>query len=383
MARKTLSHLMIIIGAALVIIAVLLPTFLVPKLKVIPLDTVSTTITDVNTGALLDSSQLAKGEPVEPRVDSERCQDEEGDTPLHCYINDEVPLYSSRHVHVEEPSDEKQVTLEVGTIVAREDRDEPRNLINATVDRITLDRSTAFPVDEPISSLSLSAPGQEGADSPVMFTRPGIQYQFPLGAEKKSYQYFDAIALDVFPIDFIGEEEQDGTKVYKYSMTVPPQNLYENTRAHFTSDGSDLSEAEKSSLASLRLKFPASVWGLEGDEEVEMDRYYTTVRTVRVEPSTGMIVNGTEEIFQYYARDDAEAEEIASEAGREREKQERNRTALDFHGQWSDETREGQMGKALDSKKKLTLAGTIAPWTLGILGIVLVALGILTYRRTA
>ena len=50
---------MIIIGAALIVIAVLLPTFLVPRLKVIPLDTVSTTVTEVREGSLLDSGALA------------------------------------------------------------------------------------------------------------------------------------------------------------------------------------------------------------------------------------------------------------------------------------------------------------------------------------
>lgn len=384
MAKRTISHLMIIIGAALIVIAVLLPTFLVPRLKVIPLDTVSTTVTEVREGALLDSGALAKGEPVEPRKNDPRCEaeGENPDLPVHCFINDEVPLKSSRHVRTEEPSDEERVTLEAGTVIMREDREEPRNLINATVDRITLDRTNAFPVDEPISSISGVAPGQEGADEPVQFTRPGIQYQFPFNAQKKSYPYYDAIGLDLFEIDFIAEEEQDGETVYKYSMTVPPQNLYENTRAHATRDGRELTEADKSSLASLRLKFPAEKWGLEGDEDVEMDRYYTTTRTVRVEPTTGMIVNGTEEIFQFYARDEAEAKEMVTEEGRKKEAEERNRTALDFSGQWSEETKKNQLAKAKDSKSSLTTAGTIAPWILGIIGLILVLLGIRMHRRS-
>ncbi|MFC3850599.1 DUF3068 domain-containing protein [Corynebacterium hansenii] len=387
MAKRSLAHLMIIIGAALIVIAVLLPTFLVPRLKVIPLDTVSTTVTEVREGALLDSGALAKGEVVDPRKNDPRCKaegegEEKPDLPLHCFINDEVPLKSSRHVRVEDPSDEKRVTLEAGTVILREDRDEPRNLINATVDRITLDRTNAFPVEDPISSISGAAPGQEGADEPVQFRRPGIQYQFPFNAEKKSYPYYDAIGLDLFQIDFKGEEEQDGETVYKYSMVVPPQNLYENTKAHATRDGRKLTKADESSLASLRLKFPAEKWGLEGDEDVEMDRYYTTTRTVRVEPTTGVIVNGTEEIFQFYARNEEEAKQMVTEEGRKKEAQERNRTALDFSGQWDADTKKNQMQKAKDSKSKLTIAGTVVPWVLGIVGLVLVLLGIRTHRRS-
>lgn len=76
-------------------------------------------------------------------------------------------------------------------------------------------------------------------------------------------------------------------------MTLPSENLYENTKAHATQGGRELTESDESMLASLRLKFPAEV-GLEGDDEVEMDRYYTTTRTVHVEPTSGMIVNGHE-----------------------------------------------------------------------------------------
>ena len=165
-------------------------------------------------------------------------------------------------------------------------------------------------------------------------------------------------------------------------MTVPPQNLYENTLAHVTRDGRELTKADESTLASLRLAFPAEKWGLEGDDEVEMDRYYTTTRTVRVEPTTGMIVNGTEEIFQFYARDDAEAEEMVTKEGRAKEAAERNRTALDFSGQWSEEAKKTQMSKAKDSKSALTIAGTVVPWVLGIIGLILVLLGIRTHRRS-
>ncbi|HHU45356.1 MAG TPA: DUF3068 domain-containing protein [Actinomycetales bacterium] len=380
MARKTLSHLMLIIGAALVVIAVLLPTFLVPKFKVIPLDTVSTSVTETREGTLLDASQLAAGEPVAPRADDERCQDEEN-LPLHCFINDEVPLFTSRHIHVEEPSDEDWVTLQAGLVMGREDKEEPDNLVTATLDRVTLDRRTSLPVNEPISTFSLSAPGQEGSDDPVEFTRPGVQYKFPFDAEKKSYQYFDGNALQAFPIDFMREEEQDGETVYVYEQSIGPVNLYESVRDHFTQDGGELTEAEESSLASLRLAFPAENWGLEGDEEVEMSRYYTNTRTLRIEPTTGQIVNGTEQIFQFYAQDDEEAEEIASEEGREREAQELNRTAMRYDAQWDEDTMATQMGSAKDSKGMLNMAGTIAPWVVGIIGVILIALGLITYRR--
>lgn len=376
--KRTLGHALILIGAALVVIAVLLPTFLVPRLRVIPLDTVSDTHTEVREGALLDSSLLAKGEVAPGRRNEERCQaesaEERNNLPIHCFINDSVPIQSRRHVEIEEPADDEVATLQVGTTLLREDKEEPANLINATVDRITLNRSTAFPVEDPISSIAINAP-RGGSDSePPMFVRPGIQYQFPFGAEKKTYPYFDAQSTRLFEIDFVGEEEQDGQTVYKYTMTIPPQNLYESLTEHFTRDGRKMTEADKSSLASMRLSFPASRWGLEGDEDVEMDRYYTNVRTVRVEPTSGVIVNGTEEMFMFYARDQREAEEIAG-SGREQERAERNRTALDYTAQWDEASKARQLEKGMEARSSLRNAGVIAPWIIGILGLVLIVLG--------
>lgn len=381
MAKKALSHIAIIVGAALIVIAVLLPTFLVPKLKSLPLDTKSTTVTDVREGALLDSGALAENKPVPSAKDDPECADEDN-LPMHCFINTEVPLKSVRHVHMEDPADAKVVTFEVGTTILRMDRDEPKNLINASVDRITLDRATQWPVDEPTSTIAMSNPQEPGGDQLRPFTRPGIQYQFPLGAEKKSYNYYDVVGLLEQDIDFMGEEKQDGETVYRYEMQIEPVNLYEQFKAHQTADGRKLTEADKNYMASLRLKLPAAFWGEEGDDEIEMDRYYTNVRTVRVEPTTGMIVNGTEHIFQYYAKDDAEARAIAHGEGRKAEEANRNRTAMDFEAQWSEETKDNQLSMARDSKKQLKIASVYAPILLVIIGVVLILLGIRGHRRS-
>lgn len=377
--KRTLGHALIIIGAALIVIAVLLPTFLMPRLRVIPLDTVSDTNTEVRDGSLLDSGQLGKNEPTPNRKNDPRCKadtdEEKQKLPVHCFINDKTPLISKRHVEVEEPADDKIATLQVGTTMLRDDLEEPKNLVNATLDRTTLDRTTAFPVDDPISSVAINAP-QGGSDTkPPTFTRPGIQYQFPFGAEKKSYPYYDVQVMRNFEIDYVGEETQDGVKVYKYSMSIPPQNMYESLEEHFTRDGRKLTEADKSTLAALRLSFPAHKWGLEGDKDVEMDRYYTNVRTVRVEPTSGVIVNGTEEMFMYYARDQKEAEEIASKAGREKEDKVQNRTAMKYTAQWDKESQARQMETAKEARKSLNIGGTIAPWVLGVLGLVLIVIG--------
>lgn len=385
MGKRTLAHAMIIIGAALIVIAVLLPTFLVPNLRVIPLDLTSRTVTNEQKGALLDSGLLAKNEVAPVRKNDPKCkaesEEQKRELPIHCFIN-EVPIQSKRQVGIEEPSDADVATLQVGTTLLRKDKEGQASLINATVDYLTLDRHTAYPVDDPISSVLINAPKGGNDQEPPVFSRPGIQYQFPFGAQKKTYPYFDVQSMRNFEIDFVGEEKQDGETVYKYTMTIPPQNLYESLSEHFTRDGRKMTEADKNSLASMRLKFPAKKWGLEGEDEVQMDRYYTNVRTVRVEPSSGMIVNGTEEMFMFYAKDQAEADKIASKEGHDKEREERNRTALDYVAQWDDESKAAQLAKATDSRDKLTRAGVVAPWIIGIIGLVLILLGIRTHRHS-
>lgn len=414
--KRILSSVAIVLGVAMLVFAIALPTYVVPKGKVLPLDLVSTTITPKTPGNLLDSGALAAGKPVGNNKDKPECK---GDNPqVSCFINKDLEMQSQRFTTAQEPSDDDVVTLESGQTLFRTDREEPKNLIRASIDHITLDRKTQMPVPEPTSSVELNAPAldaaaNEGKDEEVEasvapFTRPGITYQFPMGTDRKSYDYFDMQILKTQPIDYVGEEEQDGEKVYRFEQTVPPTELYPALRERLEADG-ELSKGDKGTLSALRLKFPAKVWGLSEDEiknksgekkddkkdadkkdeegadkkedlgpEVEMSRYYTVHRVLRVQPDTGVIVNGSEEVFQYYAQDDEDAQRIYE--NKEEEIKNPTRTAVYFPGAWDDESRKQQMSKASDGIKKMKLMGTILPWILGAVGLILLVIGWIAHR---
>ena len=52
-----------------------------------------------------------------------------------------------------------------------------------------------------------------------------------------------------------------------------------------------------------KLTLPAAKWGVPGGTlPVTMTRWYTNVRDLWVEPETGVIVKGQEQLHQYYAR---------------------------------------------------------------------------------
>lgn len=411
--RKFFAYAAVVLGAMLLVFAIALPTYVVPKGKVLPLDVVSTTATDPTPGNLLDASALASGKPVQDNGSKPECQ---GKNPqISCFMWKGLDMQSQRFTTAQEPSNDKVITLEVGQTLFRNDREEPKNLLSASIDRVTLDRKTQMPVPDPVSTVQINAPAQSGPGevkaSVAPFTRTGITYQFPMGTDRKSYDYFDMQILKARPIDFVGEEEQDGQKVYRFEQTVPPTELYSAIRERLEQDG-DISVADEGTLAALRLKFPAKVWGLTEDQirknnvtdneppveetdaeeavdardkkeddlgpEVEMSRYYTVHRTIWVQPDTGVIVNGNEDVFQYYAQDQAEADEIAK--NREQEIANPTRTATFYPGKWNQASKDAQMDKAMEGKNKLRLMGTILPWTLGIIGVLLLVVGFVLAR---
>lgn len=389
--KKFFSYIAVLLGAALLVFAIALPTYVVPKGKVLPLDVVSTTGTAPTPANLLDSSALASGKPVRGNENRPECKAET--KPLSCFIAKGVVLQSQRFLTAQEPSNKNEVTMEAGQTLIRTDREEPRNLLSASVDRVTLDRHTQFPVDAPVHTIDITPPAQKTDKSRAAVgptTRDGISYQFPMGTEKTSYPYFDLQVLKSHPIEFAGEDEKDGVKLYRFEQTVQPTNLYNALEERLSEDG-ELSEADKSTLGSLRLKFPAAVWGVptraEGDRDsklpapedvIEMSRYYTVDRRIWVEPNTGVIVNGQEDVFQYYAADDADAQRVFENKAQEIENP--TRTATYLPGAWNEASQQAQLNKASDGLKRMKTSGVVLPWILGPIGLALLILGFVLHR---
>ncbi|KAB3519973.1 DUF3068 domain-containing protein [Corynebacterium sp. zg254] len=425
--KRIFSAVLAAVGAALLVLGIALPTYIVPKGKVLPLNLVSTTGTAPTPGNLLDSKALAAGKPVDGKDKLPECSGEV--KRVSCFIWKGLDMQSQRFTVAQEPSDKKQVTMELGQTLYRNDKQEPDNLLSATVDRVTLDRKTQMPVPDPVSTVNITPPlssgkGKEKTASTAPFARNGIQYQWPMGTDKKSYPYFDITSFTTKDIDFVGEEEQDGVKVYRFEQTVNPTELYPHIREALEADG-ELDKADEATLAPYRLKFAADVWGIqpteedkakaaeakaeekkaqeadkpEGDEankpegeeseeapkpednpEIELSRFYTVNRTIWVEPRTGVIVNGNEEIWQYYARNQEEADQIAQPENRQKELENPTRTAMYYPGKWNDESKQGQMKKAEDGFTKMETMGKTVPFILIPVGLILLIVGFVLAR---
>lgn len=319
---RTLAYVLVGLGAFLIVAALLLPTYTVNKLAKTPLDLEITTVatTPDSGGEVLNATTLTS--PIGA-----------------AQVSKGVPLVSQRFLTVEEPSDADKMTIQAGQTLRRTDKQGDTGLLTATVDRVTVDRKTGMPVDDPVGSIQV-----EGSKPAEEVSHTGLQYRFPFDTEKKSYPYFDINARETHDIDFVEETEINGTTVYHFHQKVSPV---------------DLSKVVPS--ATNKLTLPAAKWGVEGGQTpVTMTRWYTNERDVWVEPKTGVIVKGEEKPYQYYARSGDKPE----------------LTVLKADLTFDENTVESQLEKANDGKDLLSLFARVLPIVFGVLGVIALAIGI-------
>ena len=325
--RRTVACVLVGLGAALLVAALLIPTYTVSKVAKTPLDLEITTIAENQKGEeslVLDSKSLTSGEGA-------------------AVVNKDVPLISQRFVTVEEPSDADDMTLQAGQTLRRTDVQGDTGLLTAAIDRVTISRTTGMPVEtDPNGSIAVTVDKEGSVMEPVQHT--GIGYRFPIGTEKKTYPYFDINVRESFDANFIEETEINNMKVYHFQMTAPVTSTWDVVQS-----------------PTNRLTLPASKWGVEGgDTPVTMTRYYTNVRDLWVEPETGTVIKGGESIHLYYARSGDKPEV----------------TALKSHLVFDEATVESQIAIAKENTDKLSLFGRVVPIVFGVLGVLALLAGL-------
>ena len=133
---RILPCILVGLGAFLLAIAILIPTYTVGKLEKTPLDLEVTTVA-TGTGSVLNSAALLGGK---------------------AQVDTNVPIVAQRYVTTQDPSDADIITVEAGQTVRRTDKQGDTGLLTATLDRVTLDRVshgragwnmvTGFSIDE-------------------------------------------------------------------------------------------------------------------------------------------------------------------------------------------------------------------------------------------
>lgn len=325
--RTAAAYVLVAVGTALLTIAILIPTYMVPRVKKIPLDISAATVSEA-TGSVLDADELKRtGRMVTV-----------SNVPLRAYV----------YVTAEDPADGDVVTMQANTLLERVDRTDASKLVRASIDRVTIDRVTAAPQSEPTPTIQSEANGPA-----VAVPRDGFQYKLPFDTQKVStYPYFDTIARITTPLDYVDEDRViDGMRLYHFRQSIGPLNLAKTQDDAF-------------------ITVPASALGLPGDEQIRLDLYYKVERDMWVEPKSGSIVAQEEHITRFIARSATDPAAVVT---------------LDMATHFDESTQERTAALAKDARTKILWGSVHAPIGAAVLGILSVAgagwLGVRGRRR--
>jgi hypothetical protein len=196
-------------------------------------------------------------------------------------------------------------------------------VITATQERIALDRVTAQSV-------------QCCGENPH---HQGLTLKFPFGTKQQGYQFWDGPANRATEARFIGEEEVEGVKVYRFEQRI-----------------------DRLTLGTQEL--PGSLAGQPDVASVDTNIVYSNVKTLWVEPTTGIIVKAQQDVSQVLETPDGE----------------QVLTLLDGVLTYDAATVAANADDAEEGIGQLRLLGTILPLAALLLVLVLLVVGLVLLR---
>jgi hypothetical protein len=131
---------------------------------------------------------------------------------------------------------------------------------------ITVSAQTERAAFDPHTGVALPGFGENVDGDPVEHV--GQVFKFPFGTEKRTYEFFDPTLAQARSALYDGEDEIHGVMVYRFVQSIEP-------------------------VAHATVEVPGAIVG-SGPATVEADRVYANVRTLWVEPETGVIIKGEE-----------------------------------------------------------------------------------------
>lgn len=207
-------------------------------------------------------------------------------------------------------------------------------------DHQRLNRDSAYPVAEPVSSLTITIPGLATGVEVRPHTQEGLQLFFPFAAERRSYSYSDTLAPNAVPLDYVDPTEVNGVRTYEFYAEIPPTDLLAAME-----DATGAAPAEEidgmSGISSARraqeivglnpfatemfdgyTNAPAENFfspeemerfGYAEGQRITMSPFYTASRTYFVEPKTGIVLDEFHRVDIFLADDEAQANVMAAE----------------------------------------------------------------------
>ena len=105
----------------------------------------------------------------------------------------------------------------------------------------------------------------------VPVTHQGLFFKFPFDVKKKTYKWWDGDLGSAQDMEYLREESLKGVKTYVFRQTTPKAEV--TTRA-----------------------VPKAIFGDSASGNVEAKVMYGNVRTLWIEPNTGVLIKGQEEL---------------------------------------------------------------------------------------
>lgn len=311
------------LGAFLVTVALLSRFYAYGQLAVVPLDQDTTSVSLGPDATIFDI-----GSQAEINVDLESVRTVVGDVEASEAASEElgenIAVWETAVVNDEDPTG-------VGP-------DSPPR--SASHDRVAFDRFTGEAVEYGDTFLASSADvdsGEEIRDTGTPIT--GQFFKLPFQTGQETYQFWDGSLREATDLEFAEAESIEGLEVYRFEQVIPP-TVVGNISA------------------------PASLFGIDEEGDVALERVYSNTRTLWVEPETGVIIRGQEDqltIAEY------EGEQVA--------------TLTDVVIGYDPATISDNVETYSSLATQLKLIRVWVPLVGGILGLLLIGVGLVLTRR--
>jgi len=311
--RRVVGLVLIALGVFGIVLGVLLRFYAYDRLALVPLNQSSESVSKGQNMTVFYPSKLTQADDVEVTA---------------------TRLVQGNPQAAEAKPGGDVMVWDVGVVI--EDAD--NTLITSSLDHLCLNRRTNEAV-QPCSGEGIEDNQPDNKiDADDSVVHRGLAYKFPFGTQQRDYEWFDNLAKKEFPIRFEKTEVIEGVETYKFVQNIPLTKLDDR-------------------------QVPGSIIGRPTEPSVTVSRFYENTRTVWVEPYSGIVVKGQEELEQTLRGSDG-------------------RPLLTVFGgtiAFTEDTIKKSAADAADARSQLRLVRTLGPAVLIAGGIVLVLLGLALY----
>jgi hypothetical protein len=259
--RRTVAIALVAVGTTLLVLGLGLKFWAYPRLATVPLDQKSTTVSTGENMAVLviraEGVRVARG----VTVTSTRQVDGNARAALDKGGDDEAFWETSV----------ESVATGIG-------------VLSQTKEGVSFDRFTGQATNccgDYLSTVRAVGDSFESTDAPV--THKGLFYKFPFDTQKDDYPFWDGDLKDAPNAAYAATETIEGLSTYKFVQRIPDTTLEQRD-------------------------VPASLFQPGQAGNVTADLVYTNTRTLWVEPNTGVIIKGQEEVDKRLVWQGLEAE---------------------------------------------------------------------------